>query len=340
MSTDDDMTPNSGSTDAADSGASGTADSGTSGSSGSGRSSGTSGSSGTAGSDARAAKRAQREAERAARAQRKADAARERALEAARAGGLFEGMEAMPQTRTPDAGPSGTAASGPAASGAAASGPAASDPAASGPAASGPAASAPAASGAAYAGSRPGPAARVGAALPSDTGRLKTLTAIVAIVAVLLAGGAVVATLAYLGARDQTASAEAFQDVPTQATDAAREITTQMFTYDHRTVDADLAAVRERLAEPALNEFVEQSMPTVASAAKQQEASVYATVAAAAPQEIVEAEGEEPRVTVLVMLNRMVSTKESPEAASSASRLSVQMVQQDGVWKLSKVDAL
>ncbi|HHX85397.1 MAG TPA: hypothetical protein GX694_08730, partial [Actinomycetales bacterium] len=179
-----------------------------------------------------------------------------------------------------------------------------------------------------------------GAALPSDTGRLKTLTAIVAIVAVLLAGGAVVATLAYLGARDQTASAEAFQDVPTQATDAAREITTQMFTYDHRTVDADLAAVRERLAEPALNEFVEQSMPTVASAAKQQEASVYATVAAAAPQEIVEAEGEEPRVTVLVMLNRMVSTKESPEAASSASRLSVQMVQQDGVWKLSKVDAL
>lgn len=318
MSTDDDMTPNSDATDAADSGASGTADSDTA------------GSSGTSGSDARAAKRAQREAERAARAQRKADAARERALEAARAGGLFEGMEAMPQTRTSDTGPSGTTASGAAAPGAAAPGPAASGPAASGPAASG----------AAYAGSRPGPAARVGAALPSDTGRLKTLTAIVAIVAVLLAGGAVVATLAYLGARDQTASAEAFQDVPTQATDAAREITTQMFTYDHRTVDADLAAVRERLAEPALNEFVEQSMPTVASAAKQQEASVYATVAAAAPQEIVEAEGEEPRVTVLVMLNRMVSTKESPEAASSASRLSVQMVQQDGVWKLSKVDAL
>ncbi|MFL0580129.1 hypothetical protein [Dietzia sp. 179-F 9C3 NHS] len=289
MSTDDDMTPNSGST-------------------------------GSSGSDARAAKRAQREAERAARAQRKADAARERALEAARAGGLFEGMEAMPQTRTPDTGPSGTTASGPAES----------DPYSRDAGGSGPAA----------AGSRPGPAARVGAALPSDTGRLKTLTAIVAIVAVLLAGGAVVATLAYLGARDQTAAAEAFQDVPTQATDAAREITTQMFTYDHRTVDADLAAVRERLAEPALTEFVEQSMPTVASAAKQQEASVYATVAAAAPQEIVEAEGEEPRVTVLVMLNRMVSTKESPEAASSASRLSVQMVQQDGVWKLSKVDAL
>ena len=54
-------------------------------------------------SDVRAARRAQREAERAARAQRKADAARERALEAARAGGLFEGMSAMPRTETSEA---------------------------------------------------------------------------------------------------------------------------------------------------------------------------------------------------------------------------------------------
>ena len=94
--------------------------------------------------------------------------------------------------------------------------------------------------------------------------------------------------------------------------------------------------MRDRLADPALTEFVEQSMPTVASAAKQQEATVYATVAAAAPQEVVDAD----HVTVLVMLNRMVSTKENPEAASSASRLSVAMERQDGTWKLAELEAL
>ena len=109
-----------------------------------------------------------------------------------------------------------------------------------------------------------------------------------------------------------------------------------MFTYDHRTVDADLAAVRDRLAEPALTEFVDTSMPTVASAAKSQEATVYATVAAAAPQEVVDAD----TVTVLVMLNRMVSTKDTPEAASSASRLSLQMTRDGDTWKLAKLNAL
>ena len=43
---------------------------------------------------------------------------------------------------------------------------------------------------------------------------------------------------------------------------------------------------------------------------------------------------------MLVMLNRMVSTKENPEAASSASRLSVAMERQDGTWKLAELEAL
>lgn len=245
-------------------------------------------------SDVRAARRAQREAERAARAQRKADAARERALEAARAGGLFEGMSAMPRTETSEAvdtsGYTGSAGS-------------AEDSGATGAA--------------------PAPAA---ARTPLDPARRRTLITALSVVSVLLVVVAGLASWQYVEAREATATEQRIADAPRAATDAAREITTQMFTYDHRTVDADLAAVRDRLADPALTEFVEQSMPTVASAAKQQEATVYATVAAAAPQEVVDAD----HVTVLVMLNRMVSTKENPEAASSASRLSVAMERQDG----------
>lgn len=252
-------------------------------------------------SDIRATRRARREAERAARAQRKADAARERALEAARAGGLFEGMEAMPRTETADARADEDTAGG-----------ATARPASLTPS--------------------PAPASRE----PIDPARRRTLITALALVSAVLVVVTGLATWQYVEAREATAIEEQIAAAPRAATDAAREITTQMFTYDHRTVDADLGAVRERLADPALSEFVEQSMPTVASAAKEQEATVYATVAAAAPQEVTDAE----RVTVLVMLNRMVSTKDAPEAASSASRLSVDMVRQDGTWKLAELNAL
>ena len=258
-------------------------------------------------SDVRAARRAQREAERAARAQRKADAARERALEAARAGGLFEGMSAMPRTETSEAVDTSEA------TGSTGSAGSAEDSRATGTA--------------------PAPAA---ARTPLDPARRRTLITALSVVSVLLVVVAGLASWQYVEAREATATEQRIADAPRAATDAAREITTQMFTYDHRTVDADLAAVRDRLADPALTEFVEQSMPTVASAAKQQEATVYATVAAAAPQEVVDAD----HVTVLVMLNRMVSTKENPEAASSASRLSVAMERQDGTWKLAELEAL
>lgn len=271
--------------------------------------------------DIRSARRAQREAERAARAQRKADAARERALVAARAGGLFEGMEAMPRTASADA--------------RAHSADAGADTSASSAARAQPTE--------VFAGSgEPTGAGRISLAKPKptrepiDPARRRKLTAALAAASAVLVVVAGLASWQYVEARDATAAEQLVADAPRAATDAAREIATQMFTYDHRTVDADLAAVRERLTDPALTEFVEQSMPTVASAAKQQEASVYATVAAAAPQEVVDAD----HVTVLVMLNRMVSTKEAPEAASSASRLSLSMVQVDGAWKLGELTAL
>ncbi|MGX1769603.1 hypothetical protein ACWIE7_15055 [Dietzia sp. NPDC055343] len=277
----------------------------------------------------RAARRAQREAERAARAQRKADAARQRAMEAARAGGLFEGMEASP------GGASGAGAAGGAAAGVATAAGAATTPSAATPSASTAAASA-------TPGDSADPAAPTAnvrdtpAREPMDPARQRALTRILAAVSVVLVVVAGLATWQYVEAREATAAEEQIANAPTAATDAAREIATQMFTYDHRTVDTDLAAVRPGLTEPALGEFVEQSMPTVASAAKQQEATVYATVAAAAPQDVV----DQDNVTVLVMLNRMVSTKDAPEAASSASRLSLEMKREGDTWKLAKLNAL
>ncbi|MBB1033935.1 hypothetical protein G6031_05975, partial [Dietzia sp. CQ4] len=171
---------------------------------------------------------------------------------------------------------------------------------------------------------------------PLDSSRRRRLTVVLAAASAVLVVVTGLTSWQYVEARGDAATEQRVADAPASATDAAREIVTQMFTYDHRTVDSELAAVRDRLADPALSEFVEQSMPTVASAAKQQEASVYATVAAAAPQEVVDADN----VTVLLMLNRMVSTKDAPEAASSASRLTVSMVRVDDTWRLGELEAL
>lgn len=260
-------------------------------------------SSGPGSSDIRSSRRAQRAAERAARAQRKADSARERAVDAARAGGLFEGMDAMPRT---DAAPTGRQGAQRPPYGAGDAG-------------------------------KPQPrpyGESTGTESPAPPSWLVPVLAAAAVIFVVLAG---LATWGYIEARDDTAVEQAIAAAPQDAANAARDITTQMFSYDHQTVDADLAAVREQLTEPALSEFVETSMPAVASAAKQQEATVFATVAAAATENVV----DQNHVTVLVMLNRMVSTKDEPKAASSASRLLVDMVRgDDGQWKLGKLSSL
>ena len=181
---------------------------------------------------------------------------------------------------------------------------------------------------------RPRPSGPV-AALPTGAARTR-LALVLAVVCVVFLALTGLATWGYLQARDATEAEQVVAAAPQQATDAAREIVTDMFTYDHRTVDADLAKVRPRLADPALAEFVETSMPTVASSAKQMEATVFSTVAAAAVEEVADSD----HVTVLVMLNRMISTKDNPKATASASRLRVQMVKVDGEWKLSQVKPL
>lgn len=263
----------------------------------------TASSGGSEAADIRGSRRAQRAAERAARAQRKADEARERALEAARASGLFDGVGAMPKTEI-RRGETTVAES---------SVPILDDTRTS----------------------KPRPSSSVGDVAEARTRRrgLVPLLAVASVVLLVLAG---LATWGYVEARDDASVEQSIASAPQEATDAAREITTQMFSYDHQSVDAELGAVRERLTDPALAEFVERSMPAVSSAAKQQEATVFATVAAAAAEEVV----DQDHVTVLVMLNRMVSTKAEPKAASSASRLRVNMVREGGQWKLGKLSSL
>lgn len=175
------------------------------------------------------------------------------------------------------------------------------------------------------------------ASAPSGNPKLAaTLLAVAAVFTVV----AVVSWVGYSSQHDAVASEQAETNAPYEAADAARTIVTNMFTYDSEGVDEQLGRVEPQLTGEAEKEFRETTRPQVASLAKETEANSYATVAAVGLEERVDSD----HVVTVMMLNRMVSTKDNPEAQNSSTRLRVSVDRVDEgdgqVWKVSKVEVL
>lgn len=174
---------------------------------------------------------------------------------------------------------------------------------------------------------------------PKKEGNPKLASALLAVAAVL-AVVAVVSWVGYGSQREAVASEQAETNAPYEAADAARTIVTNMFTYDSEGVDEQLGRVEPQLTGEAAKEFRETTRPQVASLAKETEANSYATVAAVGLEDRIDSD----HVVTVVMLNRMVSTKENPEAQSSSTRLRVSVDRVDDgdgkTWKVSKVEVL
>lgn len=170
-------------------------------------------------------------------------------------------------------------------------------------------------------------------------GNPKLAAALLAIAAVL-AVVAVVSWVGYGSQREAVASEQAETNAPYEAADAARTIVTNMFTYDSEGVDEQLGRVEPQLTGEAEKEFRETTRPQVASLAKETEANSYATVAAVGLEDRIDSD----HVVTVMMLNRMVSTKDNPEAQNSSTRLRVHVDRVDDgdskVWKVSKVEVL
>lgn len=175
------------------------------------------------------------------------------------------------------------------------------------------------------------------ASAPNGNPKLaKALLAVAAVFAVV----AVVSWVGYSSQHDAVASEQAETNAPYEAADAARTIVTNMFTYDAEGVDEQLGRVEPQLTGEAEKEFRETTRPQVASLAKETEANSYATVAAVGLEERIDSD----HVVTVMMLNRMVSTKDNPEAQNSSTRLRVSVDRVDEgdgqVWKVSKVEVL
>lgn len=176
---------------------------------------------------------------------------------------------------------------------------------------------------------------RPGAA--SGNGPLAIGLTIAAIVLLCVGVGTGIAATKHSEVRD----AEQQQtDGPQTAAAAAREIVTMLFTYSAEDVDQRLDAVEPKLTGKAADEFRSTTRSSVSSFAKSEEVNSYATVAAVGVEKV-----ESPdRVVTLVMVNRMTSTKEQPQAQAMAARVRVTMerFEEDGneVWRVAEYEVL
>ncbi len=126
-------------------------------------------------------------------------------------------------------------------------------------------------------------------------------------------------------ARESRAAAE-------QSIRAASDSTIAILSYQPETVDQQLKAAADRLAEPFRQQYSQLVNDVVAPGAKQQHISAVATVPAAAS---VWATGKQAVVLVFVDQTTTIGT-DAPTQSTSSVRVSLDKV--DGRWLISQFD--
>jgi Mce-associated membrane protein len=126
-------------------------------------------------------------------------------------------------------------------------------------------------------------------------------------------------------ARESRAAAE-------QSVRAASDSTIAILSYKPETVDQDLKAAADRLAEPFRQQYTQLVNDVVAPGAKQQHISAVATVPAAAS---VSATGKHAVVLVFVDQTTTIGN-DAPTQSTSSVRVSLDKV--DGRWLISQFD--
>jgi Mce-associated membrane protein len=153
----------------------------------------------------------------------------------------------------------------------------------------------------------------------------RLLVAVLPILALILALG--VGYLKWLDgtARESRAAAE-------QSIRAASDSTIAILSYKPETVDRDLKAAADRLAEPFRQQYTQLVNDVVAPGAKQQHITAVATVPAAAS---VSATGKHAVVLVFVDQTTIIGN-DAPTQSTSSVRVSLERV--DGRWLISQFD--
>jgi Mce-associated membrane protein len=153
----------------------------------------------------------------------------------------------------------------------------------------------------------------------------RLLVAVLPVVALLLTLG-----VGYLKWLDGTARES--QAAAGQSVRAASDSTIAILSYKAETVDQDLKAAADRLAEPFRQQYTQLVNDVVAPGAKQQHISAVATVPAAAS---VSATGKHAVVLVFVDQTTTIGN-DTPSQSTSSVRVSLEKV--GGRWLVSQFD--
>jgi Mce-associated membrane protein len=159
---------------------------------------------------------------------------------------------------------------------------------------------------------------------------------VVVLVAIAMAAVSLALALAALLVRDP--AGDEAEQARQSALDAARERTTVLTSYDHRSLEEDFAAVLETATgdfEAEYRTTTEQLKATFL----QQKAVAQAEVVAAG-LESAEVDGEGPdRAVAVVAVDQVISTAGAP-ARTERNRLRMELVRPGGTWLVERVERL
>ncbi|MFQ6398904.1 h domain protein [Nocardia sp. KC 131] len=117
-----------------------------------------------------------------------------------------------------------------------------------------------------------------------------------------------------------------------EAVDAADRTVTAMFTYDFKTVDTELPKAADQLSPSFRDDYLKLIKQAIAPGAKEKQLTVKATTEASG---VVSA--DRSRAVVLMFLNQVTTSQESPQGTSTGSRVRVNLDKSDDHWLVSQV---
>ncbi|MFD4356080.1 h domain protein [Nocardia sp. NPDC058518] len=118
----------------------------------------------------------------------------------------------------------------------------------------------------------------------------------------------------------------------TDAMSTASRTVSAMFTYEPATVDTELPKAADNLTESFRAEYLKLIEQAIAPGAKEKQLTVKATTQA---EGVVSADPE--KAVVLLYLNQLTTSKDSPEGATSGSRVRVSLEKADNRWLVAQV---
>jgi Mce-associated membrane protein len=152
----------------------------------------------------------------------------------------------------------------------------------------------------------------------------------IVLAAVALGSAVAVAVLGWQAFSD--GRAQRSQDA---ALDAARTGTTQVLSYDSKTLDADLARSRGLISGAFAAKFEELASGVIVPAVQQQSLATKATVARSA---VIDAQPDQ--VTALLFVNQSTTVGADPAAHTASNQVRVTMTLADGHWLISDLQPL